>query len=111
MDKNGYVSHVHRKKPKGVPYPTRSGGRMLPNRKSGCKVEHAFAEQKDRMDLFTRTLASPERRRRSDWQTSSTTSSACFSCADPQPHDQRSIRGKPAPRRLLSQISLSRQLD
>ena len=33
--KNGFVSHVHRKKPKGAgPCPRRSGAAMLPNQKS-----------------------------------------------------------------------------
>jgi IS5 family transposase len=54
--KNGFVSHVHRKKPKGCAMP--GAIRRANNAKSKIrsKVEHVFAEQKDRMDLFIRTI-------------------------------------------------------
>jgi IS5 family transposase len=54
--KNGFVSHVHRKKPKGRAMP--GAIRRANNAKSKIrsKVEHVFAEQKDRMDLFIRTI-------------------------------------------------------
>ena len=56
MGKNGFVSHVHRKKPKGRGMP--GAIRRANNAKSKIrsKVEHVFAEQKDRMDLFIRTI-------------------------------------------------------
>lgn len=56
MGKNGFVSHVHRKKPKGRAMP--GAIRRANNAKSKIrsKVEHVFAEQKDRMDLFIRTI-------------------------------------------------------
>jgi transposase, IS5 family len=56
MGKNGFVSHVHRKKPKGRAMP--GAIRRANNAKSKfrSKVEHVFAEQKDRMDLFIRTI-------------------------------------------------------
>ena len=56
MAKNGFVSKVHRKKPKGRPMPD------VTRRANGLKskvrshVEHVFAVQKDRMDLFIRTI-------------------------------------------------------
>ena len=56
MAKNGFVSHVHRKKPKGRVMPEVI--RRANNAKSRIRsrVEHVFAEQKDRMDLFIRTI-------------------------------------------------------
>ena len=42
MEKHGFTSRVHRKKPKG--------------RAMRARVEHVFAAQKDRMDLFIRTI-------------------------------------------------------
>ena len=56
MEKNGFTSRVHRKKPKGRPMPERT--RDANARKSAvrARVEHIFAEQKDRMDLFIRTV-------------------------------------------------------
>ena len=56
MGKNGFVSHVHRKKPKGRAMP--GAIRRANNAKSKIrsKVEHVFAEQKDRMGLFIRTI-------------------------------------------------------
>ena len=56
MAKNGFVSHVHRKKPKGraISEPVRRAN----NAKSKIRshIEHVFAEQKDRMELFIRTI-------------------------------------------------------
>lgn len=56
MEKNGFVSRVHRKKPKGKPMP--DGVRRANAEKSKVRahVEHVFAEQKDRMRLFIRTI-------------------------------------------------------
>jgi transposase, IS5 family len=55
MGKNGFVSHVHRKKPKGR---AMRGAIRRANAKSKIrsKVEHVFAEQKDRIDSFIRTI-------------------------------------------------------
>lgn len=56
MAKNGFVSHVHRKKPSGKPMPERA--RRANGRKSRVRaaVEHVFADQKSRMGLFVRTV-------------------------------------------------------
>jgi IS5 family transposase len=56
MAKNGFVSRVHRKKPKGRAMP--AAFRRANNAKSKIRsrVEHVFAELKDRMDLFIRTI-------------------------------------------------------
>ena len=56
MAKNGFVSRVHRKKPKGrtMPEVTRRANALKSKVRS--RVEHVFAVQKDRMDLFIRTI-------------------------------------------------------
>jgi IS5 family transposase len=56
MEENGFVSHVHRKKPKGraMPEATRRANNV--KSKTRSRVEHVFAAQKDRMDLFIRTI-------------------------------------------------------
>lgn len=56
MDKNGFVSKVHHKKPphREMPAPTRranAGKSVIRSR-----VEHVFADQKSRMGLFIRTV-------------------------------------------------------
>lgn len=54
--RNGFVSHIHRKKPKGRIMP--EAMRRANNAKSTIRsrIEHVFAEQKERMDLFIRTV-------------------------------------------------------
>lgn len=49
-------SHIHRKKPRGAPMPTRTAKANA--RKSAVRshIEHVFAEQKARMGLFVRTI-------------------------------------------------------
>ena len=56
MEQRGFVSHVHRKKPHGRPMPDKT--RRANGRRSAVRahVEHVFAQQKDRMDLFIRTI-------------------------------------------------------
>ncbi len=56
MEKHGFTSRVHRKKPKGRPMPERS--RRANARKSAVRsrVEHVFAEQKCRIGLIVRTI-------------------------------------------------------
>lgn len=56
MEKNGFVSHVHRKKPKGRVMPEAIRRANNAKSKIRSKVEHVFAEQKDRMGLFIRTI-------------------------------------------------------
>src|SRR6201984_1848822 len=55
MEKNGFVSRVHRKKPKGRPMPAEMR-RANAAKSIRSYVEHVFAEQKDRMNLFVRTI-------------------------------------------------------
>ena len=56
LEKNGFVSRVHRKKPAGRPMPetTRRANALKSKVRSG--VEHVFVVQKDKMDLFVRTI-------------------------------------------------------
>jgi len=56
MDRHGFISLVHRKKPKNRPMPEAT--RRANNRKSKVRsrVEHVFGEQKSRMGLFIRTI-------------------------------------------------------
>ena len=56
LDRNGYVSDIHHKKPKGRPMSeatSRANGRRSRIR---AFVEHVFAQQKSRMGLFVRTI-------------------------------------------------------
>jgi hypothetical protein len=54
--RNGFASHVHRKKPKGKAMPEAVRRANNVKSKVRARVEHVFAEQKDRMHLFIRTI-------------------------------------------------------
>ena len=56
LEMNGFVSRIHCKKPPRRPMPetTRRTNAIKSKVRSG--VEHVFAAQKDKMDLFVRTL-------------------------------------------------------
>jgi IS5 family transposase len=56
LERNGFVSRIHRKKPPRRPMPeaTRRANAIKSKVRSG--VEHVFAVQKDKMDLFIRTV-------------------------------------------------------
>ena len=56
MATNGFVSHVHRKKPKGRAMPAAIRRANNAKSKIRSRVEHVFAELKDRMELFIRTI-------------------------------------------------------
>jgi transposase, IS5 family len=56
MKKNGFVSRVHRKKPKGRPMPNAVRRANAAKSKIRSRVEHVFAKQKERMRLFIRTI-------------------------------------------------------
>lgn len=56
MEANGFVSRIHRKKPKGKPMPEAVQRANSAKSKVRSHVEHVFAAQKDRMDLFVRTI-------------------------------------------------------
>jgi IS5 family transposase len=52
----GFVSKLHCKKPKGKSMPVRTQKANGVKSKIRAKVEHVFAVQKDKMDLFIRTI-------------------------------------------------------
>jgi len=56
MERNGFISHIHRKKPKGRAMPEAIRRANAAKSKIRSRVEHVFAEQKDRMELFIRTV-------------------------------------------------------
>jgi IS5 family transposase len=56
LNKAGRVSRIHRKKPKGKPMPKAVARANATKSKVRARVEHVFAEQKDRMGLFIRTI-------------------------------------------------------
>ena len=56
LEKTGFVSRIHRKKPKGRPMPEVTRRANSLKSKVRSRVEHVFAEQKSRMGLFVRTI-------------------------------------------------------
>ena len=56
LSKAGKVSRIHFKKPKGKPMPKPIARGNAAKSKIRAHVEHVFAEQKDRMRLFIRTI-------------------------------------------------------
>ena len=56
LDRHGFVSRIHRKKPKGRPMPEATRKANNAKSKIRSRVEHVFAEQKVRMGLFVRTI-------------------------------------------------------
>ena len=56
MERNGFISHIHRKKPKGRAMPEAIRRANAAKSKIRSRVEHVFAEQKDRMEVFIRTV-------------------------------------------------------
>lgn len=53
---NGFTSKIHRKKPQGRPMPKRTSRANARKSSVRAHVEHVFAQQKDRMGLFVRTI-------------------------------------------------------
>ena len=56
LEKNGFVSRVHRKKPPGKPMPDATRRANAIKSEVRSRVEHVFAVQKDKMGLFIRTI-------------------------------------------------------
>ena len=56
MEKQGFVSRIHRKKSKGRPMPETTRRANNLKSKVRSRIEHVFAEQKSRMGLFIRTI-------------------------------------------------------
>lgn len=56
---NGFTSKIYRKKPQGKPMPKRTSRANAEKSSVRAHVEHVFAQQKDRMGLFVRTIDLP----------------------------------------------------
>jgi len=56
LQKNGYVSDIHHRKPKGRSMSERTARANGRRSKIRSLVEHVFAQQKSRMNLFVRTI-------------------------------------------------------
>jgi IS5 family transposase len=56
LARNGFFSHIHRKKPKGRAMPETIRRANNAKSKIRSRIEHVFAEQKDRMGLFILTI-------------------------------------------------------
>jgi IS5 family transposase len=56
LSRRGFVSRIHRKKPKGKPMPERTRLANAQKSKVRSAVEHVFAHQKGLMALFVRTI-------------------------------------------------------
>ena len=56
LAKNGFISRIHRKKPPGRPMPETTRRVNALKSEVRSRVEHVFAVQKDKMDLFVRTI-------------------------------------------------------
>ena len=59
MAENGFVSRVHRKKRANRPMSVATRPANNTKSKIRSRIEHVFAEQKYRMDLFIRTIGLP----------------------------------------------------
>ncbi len=56
LERQGRVSRTHRKKPRGKPMPERTAKANAAKSRVRARVEHVFAQQKDKMGLFIRTI-------------------------------------------------------
>jgi transposase, IS5 family len=56
LAKNGFTSKIHRRKPQGRPMPKHIAKANAKKAAVRARVERVFAEQKDRMELFVRTI-------------------------------------------------------
>jgi len=56
LKRQGRVSCIHRKKPRGKPMPERTAKANAAKSKVRARVEHVLAQQKAKMGLFIRTI-------------------------------------------------------
>ncbi len=56
LERNGFVSRIHRRKPQGRPMPETIRRANAAKSNVRARVEHVFAQQKDQMGLFIRTI-------------------------------------------------------
>jgi hypothetical protein len=92
MKKNGFSSHVHRKKPKGKPMPIAVRRANAAKSKVRSRVEHVFAGEKDRTGLFIRTIGIARARVKIGMANLVYNFKDCSSCEEPPPPDTREGR-------------------
>ena len=56
LKRQSRVSRIHRRKPRGKPMPERTAKANAAKSRIRARVEHVFAQQKDKMGLFIRTI-------------------------------------------------------
>jgi transposase, IS5 family len=56
LKRQSRISRIHRRKPRGKPMPERTAKANAAKSKVRARVEHVFAQQKDKMGLFIRTI-------------------------------------------------------
>lgn len=56
LRRQGRVSRIHRRKPRGKPMPERTAKANAAKSRVRARVEHVFAQQKSQMGLFIRTI-------------------------------------------------------
>jgi len=56
LRRQGRVSRIHRRKPRGKPIPERTAKANAAKSTVRARVEHVFAQQKAKMGLFIRTI-------------------------------------------------------
>ena len=56
LKRQSRVSRIHRKKPRGKPMPERTAKANAAKSRIRARVEHVFAQQKDKIGLFIRTI-------------------------------------------------------
>jgi transposase, IS5 family len=56
LKRQSRVSRIHRRKPRGKPMPERTAKANAAKSRVRARVEHVFAQQKDKMGLFIRTI-------------------------------------------------------
>ena len=90
MEKNGFVSRVHRKKPKGRVMPEATRRANNAKSKIRSRVMRMFSPpRKIGWTCSSAPSGLRARRRRSDWRTSFTTSNDCSFCGAPHTHNRR----------------------
>ena len=56
LERHGFVSHIHRRRPPGQPLPAHIRRGNARRSRDRAPVEHVFAVQKQAMGLFVRTI-------------------------------------------------------
>ena len=82
LNKNGFVSHIHRKKPKGRATPETMRRAKKPNRKSARVSSMCSRSKRIGWGYSSELSGSPEQRPRSEWPISSTTSTLYLPAQD-----------------------------